>query len=344
MYSVEPSPYGGGFYFKILLYISLMKELIYVTAHCTEEAQEKELEKCIDSILGFGRDIALISHTHIPPHIQKKCQYYFYDHLNDVTDNVDLLGFVYYKFNDGKEIQSKFFHKTFYGFAIYRMNSIASQIAKMFGYDIIHHLEYDCQILDKNLIDKHSELLQTYDSVFYTETGDEKGFMMGSFKSFKVSKLPELFSDFNRDELGNEMRKLKQIHLENFTRNLFVRQGNYCILHMNEITSDNFSRGKNFESRNIHYTLFYDSTLNTLNLFYNSLYKDEVISITINNKEIFSFESKKGLWRRQNLGNFDRVNHVKIDNGNKIIYKKTFDSNFKEVFKVNSFIIHEKNN
>jgi hypothetical protein len=69
-------------------------------------------------------------------------------------------------------IQSKFFQKYFYGFAIYRMFSIASQIAINFGYKNIHHIEYDCQILDVGLIEKHSKLLEEYDSVFYTKNGE----------------------------------------------------------------------------------------------------------------------------------------------------------------------------
>jgi len=321
-----------------------MKELIVVTAHCPNEEQVVELEKCINSIINFGHDIALISHTHIPIHIQKKCQYYFYDHLNDVSEDLNLRAFEYFRFDNGDSIYSKFFNKYFYGFAIYRMFSIASQIAKLFGYQNIHHLEYDCRILDKKLLDKHSELLLTYDSVFYTDRGEPNGFLFGSFKSFKSDKLPKLISNFNRIEIENHLKNLENSHLENLTKKLFMDQGNYYILPLREINETNFYRGKKFLSRNNHYTLYYDKRGNTLNLFYNSIHEDQDICVTINNKECHSFEIKKGYWRKQILGDFDKINHVKIDNGTNIIYKKTFESNSKEKFKSNSFIIYEKNN
>ena len=48
-----------------------MKDLILITAYCPTEEQVVALEKCIDSVLKCGNHIALISHTHIPIHIQK---------------------------------------------------------------------------------------------------------------------------------------------------------------------------------------------------------------------------------------------------------------------------------
>ena len=143
-----------------------MKDLIFITAYCPTEEQEKLLEKCVNSVLECGKHIALISHSHIPIHIQKKCQYYVYDYNNEVSNDYNLLGYNHFYFDNQKnqKIQSMFFNKTFYGFAIYRMFSIASQIAINFGYKNIHHIEYDCELLDKSLVDVNSNYLEEYDS------------------------------------------------------------------------------------------------------------------------------------------------------------------------------------
>jgi hypothetical protein len=206
-----------------------MEDLIFITAFCPTEEQERVLEKCVNSVLQCGNDIALISHSHIPIHIQKKCKYYFYDHLNDTSDDYNLLGFQHYVFANKTMIQSKFFQKYFYGFAIYRMFSMASQIATNFGYKNIHHIEYDCEILDKNIIDRNSELLKEYDSVIYTDNGKDDGFLFGSFKSFKVSSLPENFKNYNRNFIQEEIRKIKPSNLESITKKLFII-GIYTIL------------------------------------------------------------------------------------------------------------------
>ena len=48
-----------------------MKDLIFITAYCPTEEQERVLEKCVDSVLKCEKHVALISHSHVPIHIQK---------------------------------------------------------------------------------------------------------------------------------------------------------------------------------------------------------------------------------------------------------------------------------
>ena len=319
-----------------------MNDLIFITAYCPTEEQEKVLERCVNSVLGCGKHIALISHSHIPIHIQKKCQYYFYDHLNDISDDYNLLAHHHFVF-DGKRIQSRFFHKYFYGFAIYRMFSIASQIGINFGYDNIHHIEYDCEILDTNLISENSELLKEYDSVIYTDNGEEDGFLFGSLKSFKVKSLPNNFKNFNREHIETEMKNREPKQLEHFTKNMFVNSGKVLFQHVP--SEERFNRGSNFYNRNLHYTLYYDPIDLNLKIFYNS-FKDvnEEIIVMVNKKEIITIKVKPNHWHIKPLGVFDEINHIRIDNSKKVIYEKTFDNEYREIFKIKSYIIDEENN
>jgi hypothetical protein len=319
-----------------------MEDLIFITAFCPTEEQEKVLEKCINSVLECGKHIALISHSHIPIHIQKKCHYYVYDYNNEVSDDYDLLGHKQFTFNNHK-IQSRFFSKTFYGFAIYRMFSIASQIAINFGYKNIHHIEYDCELLDKSLVDENSGYLEEYDSVIYTDNGKDDGFLFGSFKSFKVSSLPEHFKNYNKDFIENEMRLIEPKQLEFFTKNLFINNGK--VLFKNEPTEDKFKRGQVFYNRNLHYTLYYNPSDNTLNIFYKSI-KDlsEEIVIIVNKTKMVTIQTKPYHWHIRPLGVFNDINHVRIDNSEKVIYEKTFDNEFREIFKIKSYITSVENN
>jgi hypothetical protein len=301
------------------------------------------LEKCVDSVLKCGNDIALISHSHIPIHIQKKCKYYFYDHLNDTSDDYNLLGFQHYIFANKTMIQSKFFQKYFYGFAIYRMFSIASQIAINFGYKNIHHIEYDCEILDKSIIDKNSELLKEYDSVIYTDNGKDDGFLFGSFKSFKVSSLPENFKNYNRNFIQEEIRKIKPSNLESITKKLFINSGK--VLFQSHPSDEEIKKGENFYNRNLHYTLFYNPIDLTLNIFFKSFknVKEEIV-IMINKESVITIHAKPNYWSVKPLGIFDNINHVRIDNSEKVIYEKTFDNEIRKIFKIESYITNEENN
>ena len=232
-------------------------------------------------IIKIGHHILLISHTHIPIHIQKKCQYYFYDYLNETSDDYNLLGFNNYTTSEFI-IQSRFFLKKFYGFAIYRMFSIASQIAINFGYDKLHHLEYDCELLDKTIIDEHSSLLETYDSILYTNDGTPDGFLFGSLKSFKVNSLPEMFKTYNKDYIECEMRKVEPTDLESLTKKLFIDSGNVLFKNDNDLSNQRFKKGPKFYSKGVHYTLYYNSINNTINIFYLSKKSELSLASVVN--------------------------------------------------------------
>lgn len=315
-----------------------MKDLIVVTAHCPTEKQEESLNNCVDSIRKFGYDILLLSHSHIPTHIQKKCNYYFYDYNNDVSDDYNLMGHQSFNLGD-KTIQSRFFNKSFYGFAIYRMFSVASQIATNFGYDNIHHIEYDCELLDGDLINENSELLNEYDSVIYTDTGDMDGFLFGSFKSFKVKSLPDKFKNYDRDFIESEMKQLSKTYLEYFTKNLFISYGNPIF--KNEPSIDRFKKGGIVQHRNLHFTLFYNPENETLNIFYNAIdsEKTEEITVIVNKERMVKFTMKPKFWHIRELGYFNGITHVRVDNNNKVIYDISFDDNFREIFKNKSHIV-----
>ena len=313
-----------------------MKDLIFVTAYCPTTEQIERLEKCVDSVIKTGHHILLISHTHIPIHIQKKCQYYFYDYLNETSDDYNLLGHNSFATSDFI-IQSRFFQKKFYGFAIYRMFSMASQIAINFGYDNIHHIEYDCELLDKTIINEHSSLLETYDSVLYTNDGTPNGFLFGSLKSFKVKSLPEMFKTYNKDYIESEMRKIEPTHLEFLTKKLFIDSGKP--LFKNEPTSDRFRKNTVDEHRGLHHTLYYNPEDGTLNIFYRSVKNSsEEIVVIVNKTTMINIETKPYHWYVRPLGIFDEINHVRVDNSQKVIYDKTFDNEFREIFKIKSYI------
>jgi hypothetical protein len=321
-----------------------MKDLILITAYCPTDEQLEALEKCVDSVIKTGYHVLLVSHTHIPIHIQKKCQYYFYDYLNDTSDDYNLFGYNSF-FTSDFVIQSQFFQKSFYGFAIYRMFSIASQVAINLGYNKLHHIEYDCELLNKNIIDEHSSLLESYDSVLYTNDGTSKGVILGALKSFKVSSLPEYFKTYNKDYIESEMKKITPRHLETFSKNLFINSGNVLFKNENELSNKSFKKGVTFYNRGVHYTLYYNSTNNTINIFYNSIKDYEESIVVIVNDKIVRFNALPGLWNIRVLGLLDEVNYVRVDNSNKCLYEKSFNDEFKKVFMNKSYITYyEKNN
>jgi hypothetical protein len=317
-----------------------MKNLIVITANCPTEDQEKMLEKCVDSVINLGHHILLISHTHIPIHIQKKCNYYFYDYFNDINDDDELLFFVRYVINDNTTIRSKYFTKEFYGFAIYRMFSMASQVAVNFKYENIHHIEYDCVLKNDNLINEHNELLETYDAVFYTDNGQSDGFLFGAFKSFKVNKLPELFKRYNKDEMRKMMVEIPLVPLETFTKHIFMESGNVIIKNTNDIKNNGSFFQNESPLRLKYFTPYYDHTNDTFFLFYKNMGETtNSLRIYVNDDKIYNIEVQSKYWITTNLCGSNDLKSILIICDGKLIYDKKFTTQGVENLKKNAYLI-----
>lgn len=318
-----------------------MKDLIVITAHCPSEEQEKMLENCVDSIIDLGHHILLVSHTHIPIHIQKKCNYYFYDYYNDINHDDDLLFFVRYVINDKTTIRSKYFTKEFYGFAIYRMFAIASQVAENFKYENIHQIEYDCVLKNNSLINEHNELLKEYDSVFYTDNGQSSGFLLGAFKSFKVDKLPELFKKYDKDKMRKMMVEIPLVPLEEFTKYIFMKSGNIIIKNTNDIKNNGSFFQNESPLRLKYFTPYFDHTNDTFFLFYKNMGEiTNSLRIFVNEDKIFNIDVEPKFWVTRNLCSSDNLKSLLIICDDKIIYDKKFTIESSENLKKNAYLIN----
>ena len=322
-----------------------MDNLIFITAHCPSVEQEIALEKCIDSVSKVGYHIALISHTHIPFNIQKKCNYYFYDHLNEVSDDFRLLppGLTY-KFGN-TTIKSLFFIKNFYGFAIYRMFSIASQIAINFGYKKLHHIEYDGLILNDDILRIHSELLNEWESVVYTSDGTSDGDLFGSFKSIRVNKIPPLISNYNKEKIEMRMKENgENLNLEDLTKKVLDYNTKVHYSKKSDL-QPYFKKGDNFYERGNHFTLYHSKEDDTAKFFYHSMIEEtENIMIILNDNKVYEFLSKPKNWNVLTLCKMDELKKIRVDNSKKILYQQVFTKDSREVLKKHSYEIIQKNN
>ena len=72
-----------------------------------------------------------------------------------------------------------------------------------------------------------------------------------------------------------------------------------------------------------------------INIFYNSIIdSSEDIVIIVNKTRVINLTTKPYHWHIRPLGVFDEINHVSVDNSQKVIYDKTFDNEFREIFKI----------
>jgi hypothetical protein len=114
------------------------------------------------------------------------------------------------------------------------------------------------------------------------------------------------------------------------------------VLFMSGPPLDRFKGGSVFHSRNLHFTLYYNSSDQTLNIFYKSVKESSEKIVVITNKNtVFNIQTKPYHWTIKSLGIFNEIHHVRVDNSEKIIYEQSFDNEFREMFKIKSYIKNE---
>lgn len=320
----------------------MKNDLIFVTAYCPTQEQIDRLSECIDSLPNDEFDIALISHSHIPLNIQKKCQYYIYDHLNDLSDDEELRHFEYH-YSKNHILKSKLLKKTpFYGFSIYRMFSAISKLAENYGYQRIYHVEYDYVIKDKSIFTNHKNFLQEFDSVFYKIDKDHE-MILGGLKSFNVDKLPYLFKNYDKEKMTKIIKDQNLIPLENFTKKIFSDAGDVLLI-SNSLIRERVEI-KKFTSQELNWCYCYNELDDNLYLFYlNMINGLELIGVKADN-----FYSEQNLTKNnyyiQPLGNINEVNRLSLFRNKTIVSEIDITEELRQKIKKYSLIeIFKKDN
>jgi hypothetical protein len=313
----------------------MKNDLIFVTAYCPTQEQIDRLSQCIDSLPNENFDIAIITHSHVPLEIQQKCQYYIYDHLNDLSDDEELRHFEYHS-SETHRLKSKLVKKTpFYGFSIYRMFSAISKLAENYGYKRIYHVEYDYVIKDKSIFTNHKNFLQKFDSVFY-KIDEDDDMILGGLKSFNVDKLPELFKNYNKEKMVEMMKGENLIPLEEFTKKIFSDSGNVLLISKSHIKER--VEIKKFTSQELNWCYCYNEKDGQLYLFYLNIINDlELIGVK---SDDFYDEKKltKDKYYIKSLGDINNIHNLTLLRNKTIVSEINITEEFKEKIKKYSII------
>lgn len=313
----------------------MKNDLIFVTAYCPTQEQIDRLSQCIDSLPNENFDIAIITHSHVPLEIQQKCQYYIYDHLNDLSDDEELRHFEYHS-SETHRLKSKLVKKTpFYGFSIYRMFSAISKLAENYGYKRIYHVEYDYVIKDKSIFTNHKKFLQKFDSVFY-KIDEDDDMILGGLKSFNVDKLPELFKNYNKEKMVEMMKGENLIPLEEFTKKIFSDSGNVLLISKSHIKER--VEIKKFTSQELNWCYCYNEKDGQLYLFYLNIINDlELIGVK---SDDFYDEKKltKDKYYIKSLGDINNIHNLTLLRNKTIVSEINITEEFKEKIKKYSII------
>ena len=182
------------------------KELFIISAYCPTLEQQIQLRKLVYTIKEDGRNVLLVSHTHIPTDIVERCDYYFYDKDNLLIDAWKTVGNWYWYSGDlSMNTYFSLFNYSNYSVPALKLMFHGLLLGKELGYTKAHFLVYDTEILNFNQFDKNSILLDSYDAVAYNLRGDDNPMPAGYYIAFNLDKYSYIDLQFDEQRLINEL-------------------------------------------------------------------------------------------------------------------------------------------
>lgn len=321
----------------------MKKDLILITAFCNNEHKTSTLRNLVNSIKKIGGfDVLIASHSALPQDIVSSVDYYFYDSKNILLTDFNLRSASWFD----PDLNGKI-HSIFVGFsnthlACIRLSIFGNVLARSIGYDKVHHIEYDSVVESDCEFIENSKLLDTYDVVTYRiDDIHHNGLMLGSFQSYKISKLSDKFLVYDEEEIIQSIRSSNVKSPECFSKDILHFGKNYIeksIINF-ELKGMKFAKSKKKPEFPAWCFPYHDNK--TKKLFFIAWNHEGMenlnIKVIYNDVQVHNItDLKPNFWRIIDLGNYEDAQEVIVLVNNKV--RNVFDfTKIKDEFKYYSY-------
>ncbi len=168
-------------------------------SHTPSFEKQQMLRQLVYSINKHGKQIMVVSHTQIPKDIEDMCYYTIFDKDNKLVYDTDAQFWSYSRINN-KKFEFINLKSAITILPVYKLLVGAMSYLKTLNYDIVHLLEYDCEINDFTYFNNVSKTIMAgeYDLVGFKPERDHEHKHLLLPISFNVKKFS--FNQFTYDE------------------------------------------------------------------------------------------------------------------------------------------------
>lgn len=314
-----------------------MEEIVLITSYTPTKEKQSLLRNLVYGLKNKGYKVAVCTHSVTPNDIVEECDYFFFDKENHLTYDPNIQYWFQFKINSS----TRFVFKPYNMMAthitpIIRMVYPSLQYLKNLGYKKVHLMEYDSEILNYDIFEQNSLLLDKFDIVsYYYDDSFPKNdsninlFFFGCFKSFNISNLDLTSLHLSSNQLVNLYKDYfnskKWPCTERIIYDKLTPNKKICWLPLKNLStqilidqSENtpYSGGKEFTIHN-HHNYFHFFGVNKSN-------KDEHFTVIIDGKSfefIIPCKLDKWKWRWIKLTKYNENSIIKIYKDNKFVIK-----------------------
>jgi hypothetical protein len=220
-------------------------------------------------------------------------------------------------------------------------------MARNFGYDKVHHIEYDCIVEDVSEFLDNSEKLDEFDSVVYiSRQTDVDDILFGGYQSYRVSRLPTILRDLDEPAVKAMIRGSLSKSPEAMLLKI-LQEGTVLIKDRSKLESNGnaFGTVDSQSSQNmIPWAVpFYDTRTDRIGfvVWNNETNSGKTHQLIINDSQIVNIgTTHSGSWRLTDIGSITDVQKILVIENDKV--RRIFELETREqidIFKRMSFLI-----
>ena len=313
-----------------------MKEIILISAYTPDLKRQDDLRNLVISLKDLNYRICLVTHTSTPQDIIDRCDYFLYDKENEVLYDPEIKYWYNHTFKNIAFSFVDYSTISTHMLPVFRMYLGGLMYLKSLGEEIVHMIEYDTIVKNKEMWDQNVEILKEKDAVFYSFPRfyeNNNLVCVYGFQSVNVKNIPYDLLFFSQPELKTQYLNYYQSQkFPIFERMIFDNvwsKLNYHVFELNSeddleqsFTTNTIRVKSNFPPTNIH---FFE---NKFHVFSCNNTEDSInLDVIINKKHNINTIINPNTWFWYPL-NFDNIEHIKIFINN--ILLKELDLNIKE--------------
>jgi hypothetical protein len=219
-----------------------MKEIVLISAYTPDVERQDNLRELIKSLKELNYRVCLATHTKTPSDIIDRCDYYLYDKENELIYDPEIR-FFYFCYLEKHIINFKdYLAFSTHMLPVFRMYLGGLAYLKSMGEEVVHMIEYDSIVKNREMWDQNVEILKEKDAVLYSFPRfykDDKLVCVYGFQSVNVKKVHYDVLNYTPEEFRRQYKEL--FHNEQypiFERIIFNNVWNKLNYHLFELNEE----------------------------------------------------------------------------------------------------------
>jgi hypothetical protein len=318
-----------------------MKDLISVFAYCPDNNRKKILQDLLIQLQPIRDrfEIMVVAHSSIPELSYDLIDHFYYDASNKLLYDFDVRKKHWFT-NGIFDINSTLVYPPSTHLAIYSLLYYTFNFAKFKGFNKVHCIEYDINLVDLNLFNDVSSTLEDYDTVMFEREDD--GWLYGTYFAFTMNNFPDEYFIYDEEKILNQLRNTETKMTESITDKLLTPNGRTIKLEpLSKLDPTNtFQKVDNHMNDELMWCVpLCDRHSDMVHFFvYNNKGGEYDIDVIVNDKHLNISATCLNCWYVRPLGNINEINEILVLVNKKIKKHIILNDENRDMFRTYNFI------